>query len=246
MKHVAIDNPEAWLYPQDFQEAARIQRTLASQVECVDRLPEPVRILAGIDVSNNPRDPDNLVYTAIVLLDAVSLQPLETLCRVSVAPLPYRSGFLAFREAPAVIELLREHPLQPDLLFVDGHGISHPRGLGIASQIGVLLDRPSIGVAKSLLVGSLESPLAESPGSRSPVLWQGRTLGMALRSRARANPLYISPGHRTSLETAMSWVIRTLSGYRLPEPTRRAHAAANDCRQGRSSSEVSPQTKLAL
>jgi deoxyribonuclease V len=114
---------------------------------------------------------------------------------------------------------------------VDGHGIAHPRGLGIAAHLGVVLDVPSIGVAKSPLVGRPEVPLGEEVGESAPLVWRGRVLGTLLRTRRRANPLYISVGHRVTLASAVGWVQRCATGYRLPEPTRQAHLAANVARR---------------
>ena len=116
--------------------------------------------------------------------------------------------------------------------MVDGHGISHPRGLGIASHLGVLLDCPSIGVAKSILVGRPDGELGNQVGDSVPLRWKGQTLGLVLRTRPNVQPVYVSVGHRVSLETAVEIVLKCLSRYRLPEPTRQAHQAANLCRRG--------------
>src|SRR5262249_35990996 len=132
----------------------------------------------------------------------------------------------------------------PDCLIVDGHGISHPRGLGIASHLGVLLDCPSIGVAKSILVGKPEGELGNQIGDYIPLRWKGQTLGVVLRTKPNVQPVYVSSGHRVSLETAIKVVLNSLSKYRLPEPTRQAHNAANVCRKAHQAEDSQQQLHL--
>jgi deoxyribonuclease V len=243
----SADIPKEWLYPPSLKEAARVQRILAERVVARDDLPPDCKRFGGADVSNNPYDPTNRIYAALVILEKEAIQEgvlpkpasradvwriCETATRVETATLPYRPGFLGFREAPALVRAYRELHAKPDVLLVDGHGISHPRGLGIASHIGVLLDVPTIGVAKSILVGHPESEEALEPGFGVPLVWRGWQIGLALQTKRRSKPLYISVGHRVSLETAVRIVLQCLAGYRLPEPTRQAHLAANTCRRG--------------
>ena len=227
---MSLNIPRHWLYPKDLDEAANVQRELAGKVVRADRLPAVHRV-GGSDVSNNPRDPENRIYAAIISLDFPSLKPLENQCAAGVAPLPYVPGFLAFREVPALVDAFQNLSVKPDLLLVDGHGISHPRGLGIASHLGVILDCPTIGVAKSILVGKPQGEPGNSPGDFTPLVWKGQTIGVVLRTRANVSPVYVSVGHRICLETAVDWVTRCLTRYRLPEPTRLAHQAANQCRK---------------
>lgn len=222
--------PTAWLYPASLEEAAQVQRLLAEKVVREDQLPVIHRV-GGLDVSNNLRDPENWVYASVVSLDVSSLKPLETTCAQVQSTLPYMPGFLAFREVPALVEAFEQLQVKPDLLMVDGHGISHPRGLGIASHLGVLLDCPTIGVAKSILVGKPASEPGNQVGDFVPLVWRGKTLGAVVRTRSNVAPVYISTGHKISLETAVEWVIRCLTRFRLPEPTRQAHQAANSCRR---------------
>ena len=144
--------------------------------------------------------------------------------------LPYIPGLLGFREVPALAEAWARLEAKPGLLFVDGHGVAHPKGLGIACLLGLVLDVPTIGVAKSVLVGEVAGSLPDAPGATAPLAWRGRVIGIALRTRRGANPLYISPGHRVSPDTALRWVLDTLRGRRLPEPTRLAHDAAAEVR----------------
>lgn len=220
-----------WLHPPSLAAATDIQRQLAARVTFEDAFGTVAR-LGGADISHNPRDPDALVYAAIVTLDPAGFAPTDRAGSVQRAGFPYVPGFLGFREAPALIEAYRRLASPPDLLFVDGHGFSHPRGLGIACHVGVLLDRPTIGVAKSILVGKPAGELGPEPGDRVPLVWRGRTIGMVVRTKRRTNPVYVSVGHRISLDTAVEWVMRAARGYRLPEPTRQAHLAANALRRG--------------
>jgi deoxyribonuclease V len=207
------------------------QAALAARVIRTDALGE-VRRIAGVDVSSSRFDPTKRVHAGVVLLAWPSLAVIARAGASLPAPLPYIPGLLAFREAPAVMEALARLPARPDLLMVDGQGIAHPRRCGIAAHLGVWLDLPSIGVAKSRLVGEADGALGAEPGARVRVLDRGEEVGALLRSRARANPLHVSVGHRVSPETALDWVRATLGRHRLPEPTRLAHAAAAVVRQG--------------
>jgi len=226
--------PHEWLYPRDWGEAAQVQRQMANQVLGEDQW-KSLRTIAGTDVSNTPRDPENRIYAAMVGMSYPGLKILHSACERSTTELPYQPGFLAFREAPALVKAFQQLTEQmgavPDCLMVDGHGISHPRGLGIASHLGVLLDCPSIGVAKSILVGKPEGELGNQIGDSVPLRWKGQTLGLVLRTRPNVQPVYVSIGHRVSLETAVEVVLKCLSRYRLPEPTRQAHQEANLCRR---------------
>lgn len=223
--------PEAeWLHPPDLAAARRAQEAMAERVIRADAF-GPVRVVGGADVSSERFDPTRRVTAAVVALDAATLAPLAEAGATGLAAFPYVPGFLGFREAPVLVEALARLAPQPDLLMVDGHGIAHPRGLGIASHLGVLLDLPTIGVAKSVLAGRVEGELGPEPGDRAPLVARGEVIGMALRSRRRANPLYVSTGHRVSLETALAWVVRALRGRRLPATTQAAHDAANTLRR---------------
>ncbi|HET8728776.1 MAG TPA: deoxyribonuclease V [Alphaproteobacteria bacterium] len=223
--------PPEWLHPPSLKAASELQRRMAGRVLDDDAF-GPVRCLGGADVSQNRWDPEKMIHAAIVVLDLPTLRLAASAGTTARARFPYVPGFLGFREAPSLVEAWRALPAPPDLLFVDGHGLSHPRGLGIATHLGVLLDRPTIGVAKTILIGSPAGPLGPEPGDRTPLVWQGRTIGMVVRTKRRANPLYVSVGHRVALGTAVEWVLRTARGYRLPEPIRQAHLAANALRRG--------------
>ena len=224
------DLPEDWLFPPDLAHAARVQRELAARVRS-EALAGPVRTVAGVDVSQFPRDPSGRIWAAVVVLDAATLAPLASVSAMCVAPIPYVPGYLGFREVPALLEAFTQLPIRPDLVLVDGHGISHPRGLGIAAHLGVCSGLPTLGVAKSILVGAPATDLPIERGSSVPLLWKGREIGCVLRTRRRVSPVYVSVGHRLMLADAVAWTLRLATRYRLPEPTRRAHEAANAARR---------------
>ena len=212
--------------PYDIAALRAEQERLAARVVREDDF-GPVRLVAGVDISSTRFDPERLVHAAIVVLSWPDLAPVAESAATQRATMPYIPGYLAFREVPALRAAWERLDPKPDLVLVDGHGVAHPRGLGIAAHLGALLDLPAIGVAKSPLVGRPAAPLPEEPGAEVPLLWKGARLGTVMRTRRRSNPLYVSTGHRISEASAVAWVQRCLRGYRLPEPTRRAHLAAN-------------------
>ena len=170
---------------------------------------------------------------AVVVLSYPDLQPVEVAVARTELTFAYVPGLLSFREVPILREAFRRIRGPIDLLLVDGQGFAHPRRFGLACHLGLLLDVPAIGVAKSRLVGE-HGPVAPEAGSRAALLDRGQTIGSALRTRASVKPLYVSTGHRIGLRQAESWVLRCCRGYRLPEPTRLAHQAAG----GRLSADV--------
>ncbi len=184
----------------------------------------PPRFVAGADVGFEQGG--EVTRAAIAVLDYPSLALVEY--RVARIPttMPYIPGFLSFREVPALQAAWQQLVQRPDLLFVDGHGIAHPRRLGVAAHLGLILDIPTIGVAKKRLCGYFEHPDA-TPGSCQPLTDNDEQLAWVLRSKARCNPLFISTGHRVSLNSALHWVEACICGYRLPEPTRWADAVAS-------------------
>lgn len=185
----------------------------------------PPRLIGGADVGFEQGG--EVTRAAMVILEYPSLRLIEHKVARIATIMPYIPGFLSFREYPALLaawELLEQ---KPDLLFVDGHGISHPRRLGVASHFGMLVDVPTIGVAKRRLCGRFE-PLDEEPGAQQPLMDKGEKIGWVWRSKKRCNPLFVSTGHRVSIDTALQWVQNCMAGYRLPEPTRWADAVASE------------------
>lgn len=209
----------------DLASLRKQQIELAAQVIRKDRMEQdPPRLIAGADVGFEQGG--DVTRAAIVLLKYPSLELVEYQVARVATSMPYIPGFLSFREYPALLTAWEMLSQKPDLLFVDGHGISHPRRLGVASHFGLLVDVPTIGVAKKRLCGKFE-PLSEEPGSCQLLTDKGEPLAWVLRSKKRCNPLFVSTGHKVSLDTALLWVNRCLVGYRLPEPTRWADAVAS-------------------
>ncbi|MBD9482405.1 deoxyribonuclease V [Pseudomonas sp. PDM14] len=205
------------------QQARVLQRTLAERVVLEDDF-APLRVIAGVDVGFEEQG--RVTLAAAVLLDAESLQLIgHSVARIPTS-MPYVPGLLSFRELPALLQALQALPQVPDLIYCDGLGIAHPRRLGIASHLGVVTGLPTIGVAKSILVGSHEE-LPQEKGARVPLKHTGEQVGWMLRSKDRVKPLIVSPGHRVSLDTAVELVASCCRGYRLPEPTRLADRLAS-------------------
>ncbi|MGK7930697.1 MAG: deoxyribonuclease V [Microcystaceae cyanobacterium] len=205
-------------FPKDLKEAKTQQIEIAKQVISKDQF-SPLKTVAGVDVAF--KNKGSLTLAAAVVLRFPSLELIESAIAVSPTPFPYLSGFLSFREIPAILKVLSVLSITPDLIFCDGQGFAHPRRCGIACHLGVLLNYPTIGVAKSLLLGQHEL-VGEEKGNWVRLTHKEETIGAVLRSRSYVKPLYISIGHRISLTTAIDLVLRCTSKYRLPETTRLA------------------------
>jgi len=204
-------------------QARQIQKRLAGQVSCNSGV-DSVHTIAGVDISGS--DAQGLALGAVVVLSYPELELMETRTVERELTFPYVPGLLSFREAPLVLAACEQLNTVPDLVMVDGQGIAHPRRLGLASHLGLLWDRPTIGCAKSRLCGE-HATVGPEPNSWSELVDHGEVVGAVLRTRAGASPLYVSTGHKVDLETAVSWVLRCCRGRRLPEPTRLAHQAAS-------------------
>jgi deoxyribonuclease V len=214
---VAMIDPTAKA-PRSLAEARALQQRLRDRVVAEDRL-GPVHLVGGAD-AHYRSDPATTV-AAIAVMTFPDLAPHDAAQATRPTDFPYRPGLLSFREAPAVLDALRRLRTAPDLLLVDGQGIAHPRRFGLACHIGVLADLPTIGVAKSRLVGSHDEPAAER-GAWVPLTHRGERIGAVLRTRTGKRPLFVSVGHRIGLATAIDLVLRSAPRYRLPEPIRRA------------------------
>ena len=208
-------------------EAVALQQQLRERVRIEPLTAEPITI-AGCDISFNKYE--ETVYAGIVVLRLDTLEVLEEVGVVSTAPFPYVPGLLTFREGPALIEAWRNLTIEPDVVMFDGHGMAHPRRMGIATHMGLWLNRPSFGCGKSVLAGKFDDPAPER-GTWTPLLHRGETIGAALRTKNKVNPVFISPGHLIDLPTAIDLTLRCDRGYRLPEPTRRAHLFVNSLRR---------------
>jgi deoxyribonuclease V len=211
-------------WPTTIDEALAVQQRLRGQVVTSDDF-GVIGAVAGVDVGFE--DEGRTARAAVVVLDYPALTPRDyALARLPVG-FPYVPGFLSFRETPVILRALALLRHRPDVLLVDGQGIAHPRRFGIACHLGVLANIPSVGVAKSLLTGRF-GPLADERGAWEPLVDKGEVVGAALRSRAGTRPLFISPGHRIGLESAIRLVMACTTRYRLPETTRAAHNLASN------------------
>ena len=218
-----ISQRHAWQLTLD--EAIAIQEQLQAEVITKDKFKEPVQYVAGVDMGFEADG--TISRAAVAVLSFPELQVIETSLAYRPTTFPYIPGFLSFREIPAVLDALEKITTIPDIILCDGQGIAHPRRFGIACHLGVLMDIPTIGVAKSLLVGKHEI-VPETKGSWQPLIHKGETIGAVLRSRTGVKPLYISSGHRVSLPTAIDYVLRCTPKYRLPETTRIADKLASN------------------
>lgn len=204
-------------------EAVAIQQRLGGMVETADRL-GPVARVAGVDVGFE--DEGRIMRAAVAVLSFPGLALVEQAVARRPTSFPYVPGLLSFREVPAVLDALGQLCAPPDLLLCDGQGTAHPRRFGIACHLGVLCDLPAIGVAKTRLIGR-HGELPEEKGAWVPLKDKGEVIGAVVRSRKGIAPLYVSPGHRISLETAIRLVLACAPRYRLPETTRQAHRLAS-------------------
>lgn len=211
----------AWdLAPAD---ARALQAELAREVVLEDS-DTPPRLIAGMDCGFEEQG--RITRAAVVLMTFPELETVASVIARRPTTFPYVPGLLSFRELPAVLEALERLDRRPDLLLCDGQGIAHPRGLGIACHLGVLLDLPAVGVGKSRLVGEFTEP-GRLKGDRSPLRYRGEVIGAVLRSRTDVRPLFVSPGHRVSVDTAIGRVLQCCTKYRLPEPVRAADRLAS-------------------
>jgi len=211
-------------WPLTAEEAIAIQNQLQPEVITEDQLGE-VQYVAGVDVGFE--DDYAISRAAVAVLSFPDLQLQEQAIARRPTTFPYIPGFLSFREVPVIIDALEKIGTTPDLILCDGQGIAHPRRFGLACHLGVVVDIPTIGVAKSLLVGKHDE-LSLEKGSWQPLKYRRETVGVVLRSRTGVKPLYVSPGHRISLPTAIDYVLRCTTKYRLPETTRWADKLASN------------------
>ena len=215
-------------------EARAIQDELSGRVARHTALGN-VRLVAGADVhplGSRSSGRSGEMVGIVSVLSYPELTPVETAHAVVPAEFPYVPGLLSFREAPAVLAAMARLTRAPDLLLVDGQGLAHPRRFGLACHLGVLLDLPAIGCAKSILVGK-HGPLAPERGARAALIYQGDAVGAAVRTRSGVQPVYVSVGHRVDLAAAVTWTLQCTSRYRIPEPLRQAHLTARRARTNR-------------
>ncbi|GJG87160.1 endonuclease V [Gemmatimonadetes bacterium T265] len=232
MSEDAAGRADDYQFPTTIEAATAEQQRLRARVVLVPPAGFAPHLVAGLDVSME-RDGD-IAYAGIVVLALPRLETVAEATAVSPVRMPYVPGFLSFRELPALAAayaVLRARGVRPDVLVFDGQGYAHPRRFGIACHGGLVFDTPSVGCAKSILVGR-HGPLGEEQWARAPLVHRREVVGDAVRLRAKVLPVYISPGHLMDRDTAVQVVERVSAGFREPETTRRAHRLVNAVRRG--------------
>jgi len=241
IRSVKVERLHSWqLGPS---QALDMQRRLAAQVSRSGKVTAP-QFIAGVDIAVGRAQ--GTATGAVVVLKYPELRLVETKVVNGKLDFPYIPGLLSFRESPLTLAACERLTITPDLILVDGQGIAHPRRIGLASHLGLFLDTPTVGCAKSLLCGRHEVP-GDKPGSYAEVVDEGEIIGVALRTKLGVKPVYVSIGHKVDLQTAIYWALECCCGYRLPEPTRLAHlAAGGNLEPGRDAvtPEASYQAKL--
>jgi len=208
------------------EEAIQIQERLRQKIRLRPPKATMKRIAAG-DVAYSPGD--EIIHAAFLLFTYPDLILVDKASVKSPVSFPYIPGLFTFREAPALLKAFSGLKTKPDLILLDGQGIAHPRSMGIAAHLGLLLDLPAIGCAKSRLIGT-HGELAGAGGSAVPLVYGGRAVGMVVRTREGVKPIFVSPGHKMDIETSLSIVLSLCRGYRIPEPLRQAHIYVNRLR----------------
>lgn len=211
-----------------YKKALAIQESLREKIIIKDNGLLKVKIIAGADISYVKNS--DLFFAAVILCDYRDMKIIEEVYSASKTVFPYIPGLLTFREGPPLLAAFAKLKQIPDLVIFDGQGIAHPRGIGLASHMGLFLNIASIGCAKTRLVGS-HAEVGEKAGSHVPLIHENRVVGAVVRTKDRVNPVFISPGQGISLQKAVDISLSCCRGYRLPEPVRRAHIAVNRFRE---------------
>lgn len=223
------------------KEAVEIQKQLQPRVTLKNR-PEPIRYVAGTDVSFSLTD--DTVWAGVVVVEYPGLEPVEKRWARGSGAFPYIPGLLSFREIPVLVSALSKLRTIPDIILCDGQGIAHPRGLGLATHLGLLVNCPTIGCAKSRLVGTYAG-LGEKKGASAKMVHRGRVIGAAVRTRNGVKPIFISAGNNITLKQSLMIVFRCCPKYRVPEPIRMAHLLVNRLRAANQASPVLSSSVLS-
>jgi deoxyribonuclease V len=219
-----IPTLHSWdLTPRD---AIALQKELAQQIEVTAPL-KKCDLIAGADCSYNRRSPK--FYAAVVVLRASDMSIVESQGVIGESPFPYIPGLLSFREIPIVLQVFAKLKHRPDVVMCDGQGYAHPRRIGLACHLGLWLKIPTFGCAKTRLIGEYDEP-GRNAGDRSPLIDKEETIGNVVRTKNKTKPLFVSPGHRIDLASAVALSLQSCRGYRIPEPTRQAHLQVNQLR----------------
>lgn len=214
-------------WTDDVREAERLQDKYAPDVSIkVEKT--SFRLVGGVDVAYSKRD--NTGFATVVIMKVPEMELLEKVRAQAEVTFPFVPGLFFFREGPVITKALSRLKFVPDVFLFDGHGIDHPRRIGMAAHMGIMLDMPTIGCAKKLLIGKVD-PLGNQVGDTAPIYLGNEEVGRAVRSRENVKPLYVSPGHKIDVDVSVKTVIDLLRGYRLPEPLRLAHIMVNKQRR---------------
>jgi len=208
------------------QEASKLQEELRKRI-ILKKDFSKIKKIAGADISFSKGS--NRTYTAVIVFSFPELKILEEEYTIGSLSFPYIPGLLTFREGPLLVEAFKKIKIEPDVIIFDGQGIAHPKRLGLATHMGILLDKPTIGCAKSKLIGTYQEP-EKGKGFYSLLKDSGEVIGAVLRTKEDVSPVFVSPGHKIDLKSAIEIVLKCLRGYRLPEPTRQAHILVNKLR----------------
>lgn len=212
----------------DADEAIKIQQRLRKKIQ-IRHFQNDIHYIAGADISFNRYS--DIFYAGFIVLDYQNMtEVMHSVVEVR-SNFPYIPGLLSFREIPALLKAWDQLPLEPDVVVLDGHGIAHPRRLGIASHFGLWINRPTIGCAKKLLTGMYGS-LPPEAKEQSVIYDNNEAIGVVLRTKYNVKPVYVSPGHLTDIPSAVDIISHCVTKYRLPEPTRKAHLLVNQLRRG--------------
>lgn len=221
-----IKNLHSWNVT--YREAINIQQTLREKLILDDKkIPDKMRTIAGADVSYSKGD--NLFFAAVVLLEFPSMEIIEEASFAERIAFPYIPGLLTFREGPPLLKAFEKLRNVPDVAIFDGQGIAHPRGFGLASHMGLFLDMPTIGCAKTRLTGEYIE-VGNKAGDFSYLMLNNKAVGAVLRTRKNVKPVFISQGHKIGLRRSVEIILSSCTGYKLPEPIRKAHLAVNRIR----------------
>ncbi len=209
-----------------YKKAIEIQEKLEKSI-IIESAGKNFKYIAGADVSYMPTSPtgtkkSEMFYASVVVFELKTMERVEAVTASGKVDFPYIPGLLSFRESPILLKAFAKIKINPDVVILDAQGIAHPRGVGLASHIGLLLDKPSIGCAKTRLIGNYNET-GEEVGSYSNLTVQDKVVGAVLRTRKNVKPVFISPGHKIDLNTSIDLVLKSCRGYRLPEPIRQAH-----------------------
>ena len=213
-------------FPEDSSRESllEVQRIVSKRVKIKDNFRD-IHHIAAADQAFL----DNRIISGILTLDFSSLEITERTFSIQPIPFPYIPTFLSFREGPAIVNSFGKLKTKPDLLLIDGAGINHPRGIGLATHIGIALDVPTIGITKKILCGKGAQPC--NVGEASPLVYMDKTVGWLLKSSKKSKPIVVAPGHNVSLESSLSIVMACLRGHKLPEPARLVHEYVNACKK---------------